>query len=135
MKHLVDMMHISSCIFMFAFIYQFRLLMKLTSFLHRNDYETAVGRLQALHLDYGHGFGMVLKMGQEISTLTIHTCLYNEIFKQEGSENLSSCCCCSQDRIWLESHSFRNVFATLVSSQASGEALCRFIVRRQHHNV
>lgn len=109
--------------------------MKLTSFFHRNDYETAVGRLQALHLDYGHGFGMVLKKGQEISTLTIHSCLYNEIFKQEGSENLSSCCCCSQDRIWLESNSFRSVFATLVSSQASGDALCRFVVRRQQHDI
>ncbi len=36
--------------------------------------------------------------------LEIHSCLYNNVFAEEGAEQLLECCCCSQDAVWWVSH-------------------------------
>lgn len=104
--------------------------MKLTSFLHMDHYKTAVGRLRGLYLDYGDAFTRELVTEGDFCTLQIKSCLYHRIFSEEHVPHLTRCCCCSQDRIWLEKSELRNISSGLASSIADGQDVCCYYVRR-----
>ena len=35
-----------------------------------------------------------------VAELTVHRCLYKDIFQEEDVLQLLQCCCCSQDSVW-----------------------------------
>ncbi|KAL4513196.1 hypothetical protein Ndes2437B_g09181 [Nannochloris sp. 'desiccata'] len=76
--------------------------MKMVAWLQRDSYTSLVNRLRALKIDYGKGFTTEIKQGPEHSSLRISSCFYRNIFELEEVPQLTSACCCSQDRVWLE---------------------------------
>eukprot|EP00889_Picochlorum_renovo_P004455 jgi/Picre1/31485/NNA_006837.t1 len=107
-------------------------LLKMTSILHRDAYKTLQGRLRGLQSDYGAGFQTTLACDPNISTLKVHDCLYDRILTKENKRNLLSCCCCSQDKLWLlHTTSGSMCHAELLSSKAEGDDECTFFVRQR----
>jgi hypothetical protein len=104
--------------------------MKATSWLQRDSYATLVRRLQGLALDYGNSFVTELARGPNTSSLKVHSCLYQQVFEAEGLPQLTSCCCCTQDRVWLEGATLKGVHAGLQSSIADGDSVCCFVVHK-----
>lgn len=106
------------------------LLMKLTSWLQRDPYGTMVTRLRGLSLDYGKGFTTSLDIGPRRSELVIKSCFYKQLMDSEDTPQLAQCCCCSQDRMWLEEAPHHGVTAGLAQCQALGDSQCCFWVEK-----
>lgn len=60
-------------------------------------------------LDLSMARGVVLACRS--AQLDIQSCLYNNVFAEEGEEQLLECCCCSQDAVWWVSHPSQSLFA------------------------
>lgn len=105
-------------------------LMKIASWFQSNPYESLKGRLHALRIDYGNGFQTQVEQGPFLSKLTIEKCLYHEIFTSESVSHLTSCCCCSQDKVYLEAAPSPRVLAGLVKSKGLGDSECCFVVQK-----
>lgn len=108
-----------------------RFLMKMVAWLQQDSYISLVNRLRALKIDYGKGFTTELTQGPEQSLLKISSCFYQTIFQREEVPQLTSACCCSQDRVWLEGAPRTRVYAGLESSIAQGDTCCKFLVKRE----
>lgn len=106
-------------------------MMKMVAWLQRDSYISLVNRLKALEIDYGKGFTTELTQGPEQSSLRISSCFYQTIFDLEEVPQLTSACCCSQDRIWLEGAPRRKVVSGLESSIAHGDDCCLFLVEKE----
>jgi len=105
-------------------------MMKMVAWLQRDSYTSLVNRLRALEIDYGKGFKTEFTHGPEQSSLQISSCFYHTIFELEEVPQLTSACCCSQDRVWLEGAPRRKVISGLESSIAQGDACCLFLVKK-----
>jgi hypothetical protein len=106
-------------------------MMKMVAWLQRDSYISLVNRLRALKLDYGKGFSTDLIQGPEQSSLTVSSCFYQALFELEEVPQLTSACCCSQDRVWLEGAPRKGVNAGLESSLAQGDGCCRYVVQKR----
>ena len=104
--------------------------MKLVAWLQRDPYAALSSRLRALPLDYGRGFESELVAGPTRSTLTVTSCFYQRLFEAEGAGQLTACCCCSQDRVWLEGAPRKGVASGLESCIAQGDPRCRYFVEK-----
>ncbi len=47
---------------------------------------------------FAHGDEMLIPC--RVAELTVHRCLYKDIFQEEDVLQLLQCCCCSQDSVW-----------------------------------
>jgi len=107
-----------------------RFLMKVTRWLIRDPYSSLTRRLQGLKVDYGPRFDTELAIGPKESTLVVESCFYKRLFDKEGHPQLTACCCCSQDKFWLDAVPHRGIRAGLASSMARGDDACRFYVAK-----
>ena len=64
------------------------------------------------------------------SRLVISRCFYHDLFSDAGQPQLAAACCCSLDRVWLETP-FRGVTAGRTEAISAGNKRCCFTVRRQ----
>jgi hypothetical protein len=110
-----------------------RFLMRVAGWVQRDSYATLAGRLRGLQHDYGPSFETTLAHGAAECSLTVTSCFYHRLFEVEGQPQLLACCCCSQDRVWLEGGGLprRGARAALVASRAQGDTRCCFSVRRE----
>lgn len=98
-------------------------------------YKSMQQRLRYLQVDYGgeesdSGFLSTLKQEERMSTLRIHRCLYEEIFRAEEKGFLLRATCCQADTFWLSSTSSRSFTGGLASSKVLGDPECVFYVRK-----
>lgn len=106
-------------------------LMKLASWFQADHFDFLCGRLRGLQMDYGNGFQTQLEQGPLLSKLTVERCLYYEIFTSESAPQLTSCCCCSQDKGWLEAvPGHKGIIAGLLKSRTFGDSTCCFVVQK-----
>lgn len=104
--------------------------MRMVGWIQRDHYSALLSRLRGLRLDYGRAFETDLSLGPNASSLTVTSCFYRNLFEAESQPQLTACCCCSQDRVWLERAPQRGVSAKLVSSMAEGGERCCFLVAK-----
>ncbi len=100
-----------------------RFLLQATRFFHADPYAALLARLRSLQLDYGEAFhSELIETGGTVAELRIHSCLYADIFAEEGASGASllACCCCSQDKVWIEGVQFSSARGALVESRSSG---------------
>ena len=100
------------------------------------SYKAMQHRLRYIQLDYGRdgadsGFISTLKREDRMSTLRIHKCLYEGIFRAEGKSFLLRGTCCEADEFWLSSTSSRSFTGGLASSKARGDPECVFYVAKK----
>ncbi|CAL5224799.1 g7543 [Coccomyxa viridis] len=105
-------------------------LLRFAMLFQRDPYDSAVRRLKALRLDFGRGFQTEVTADGRTAELTVHRCLYKDIFQEEDAMQLLQCCCCSQDSVWFEGLERQHIGFARQEWLGSSGRCCRMQLRQ-----
>lgn len=112
-----------------------RTLLRLTNYVSTDKYQLTTRRLELMLMDYGLGFHSQFSKSDEAAEVRIHSCFYHDIFAEEGAPELTSCCCCSVDRMWFDWLDPKKHGLEFESGEslAQGDKQCIFRIQKVHN--
>ncbi|GMH36237.1 hypothetical protein BSKO_04105 [Bryopsis sp. KO-2023] len=97
----------------------------------RIDVFSAVARMmKSLEIDMGSSFKCDFRSSKDEASLEVHSCLYHDVFLEEGVPQLTSCCCCSLDALWFDHLEFHKVGYIREDWLADGDSKCAMCLKR-----
>mmetsp|Transcript_25805 Transcript_25805/g.72255 ORF Transcript_25805/g.72255 Transcript_25805/m.72255 type:complete len:281 (+) Transcript_25805:206-1048(+) len=107
-----------------------RYMLKGTLYLSSDPFKSMARRLHSLKSDLGAAVTADITESEQSAMMEVSSCLYNDMFEAEELPQLTSCCCCSVDRMWFEGLERFGVGFSFPKRLSEGDGKCCFKLNR-----